>query len=627
MKNLNFKYVTLLQAIILLNIGVFSSNLKSQWVDMSNGLGTYNIIRTFYQSGTSIFAGTKYGIYLTINNGVSWNPMNNGLQVPVSSINSITSNGVFMFVTTGDGIYRSSNNGSNWIFSGLSIGPTLNTIFSKNAILYVGTAIGAYASSDNGVNWNYIMGLDGLYITSFTSIGNNIFASYGYTSGGVTLSTNNGNNWVIVNNGLPTTHRISTLATIGTTLFAALQGGGIYFTTNNGINWIATSNSLTTQYIRSLTTDGSNLIAGTGSGGVFFSSNNGERWIKKNQGFNSIPTYVYSLLIANNYIFSGIDSNKVWRRNFIDPLPFAPTLTTPANNSLGNTLNLNTVWRNSDYAYQYNFVLATDANFTNVIINDTTLIDTLKSISNLTPFTNYFWKVRARSNAGWGGFSSIYTFRTIGVPTQVILSSPLNNSINQSIDLTFKWFKSIDQIVTTKLSTNSVNDFYEPDVVSNYWFELATDASFSNTVLRDSSIIDTIRFISNLSTATDYWWRVKAKNQAGWSIFSWNFKFTTGTTGVRAIENSIPDKYELYSNYPNPFNPTTNIKFAIPKSSEVKITVYDILGNEAAVLVNEQLQAGTYQTDWDASRYSSGVYFYRIQAGDFTETKRMTLIK
>lgn len=626
MKKSNFKFFALLQVIILLNIGIFSSNLKSQWSEMSNGMGSYNVIRTFFVNGSNIFAGTNNnGVYLTTNNGVNWNPINNGLP-SASRIKSITYNGTYLFVLAGDAIYRSSNNGNNWVLCGQPNVPQLNTLFCKNTSLYVGTFIGAYVSTDNGANWNVIAGLNSYYIKSFTSIGSNIFASYGTFNNGVLLSTNNGSNWFTINSGLPT-NSISALTTNGINLFAAFSGDGVYFTTNNGSNWIATSSSLTTQYVYSLTSDGSNLVAGTGSGGVFFSSNNGERWIKKNQGFNSIPTYVYSLLIANNYIFSGIDSNKVWRRNFIDPLPTAPVIVSPANNSVGNLLNLNLSWRISEFAFDYNLVLATDPGFTNVILNDTTLIDTVKSISGLTPFTNYYWKVRGKSNAGWGNFSTPYNFKTMGVPTQVILASPLNNSINQSIDLTFKWFKSVDQIVMSKLSMPSPNDGYGPDIVSKYWFELASDASFTNIVLRDSSIVDTTKFISNLSTTTDYWWRVKAKNQAGWSIFSWNYKFTTGTTGIAVIGNIIPDKYELHSNFPNPFNPSTSIKFDIPSNTFAKLVIYDVMGREVKILVNEKLSPGTYQTSFEGSSLNSGVYFYRLITDGFSETKRMLLIK
>ena len=408
MKKSNFKFVILLQVIILLNISLLSSGLKSQWSETSNGMGTYNVVKSFFANVTNVFAGTISGIYLTTNNGLSWIPKNNGLPLPLRPIYSIASNVAYMFIgvgSTSEGIYRSSNNGNNWEFCCL-YGQPFPILSIKDANIYVGTGSGAWVSTNNGTIWNELMGLHNLSIGSFSSIGNNLFACTGFGfSNGVLLSTNNGSNWVWVNNGLPN-YRVFALTTIGSYLFAALEGGsGVYYTTNNGSNWIATNSSLTSGIVMSLTTDGTNLIAGTYQGGVFFSSNNGERWIKKNQGFNSVPTYVNSLLFSNNYIFSGIDSNNVWRRNFIDPLPLAPTLISPANNSIGKPLNLNFVWRMSEYSIQYNLVLATDVNFSNIVLNDTTIIDTLKITSNLTPFTNYYWKVKAKSNAGWGALS------------------------------------------------------------------------------------------------------------------------------------------------------------------------------------------------------------------------------
>ncbi|MFA5011669.1 MAG: exo-alpha-sialidase [Ignavibacteria bacterium] len=101
----------------------------------------------------------------------------------------------------------------------------------------------------------------------------------------------------------------------------------------------------------------------------------------------------------------------------------------------------------------------------------------------------------------------------------------------------------------------------------------------------------------------------------------------TGNVGIKNISTEVSSEFSLEQNYPNPFNPTTNIKFAIPRASSVKISVFDATGREVKVLVNEQLQPGTYQADWNASAYSSGVYFYKLSAGDFLETKRMILLK
>ncbi|NOS86408.1 MAG: T9SS type A sorting domain-containing protein [Ignavibacteria bacterium] len=89
----------------------------------------------------------------------------------------------------------------------------------------------------------------------------------------------------------------------------------------------------------------------------------------------------------------------------------------------------------------------------------------------------------------------------------------------------------------------------------------------------------------------------------------------------------VPKNFELTQNYPNPFNPSTTIEYSIPKDAIVALKIYDVLGKEVATLVNDQKAAGTYILNWNASNFSSGLYFYRITAGEFTETKKMFLVK
>jgi hypothetical protein len=98
-------------------------------------------------------------------------------------------------------------------------------------------------------------------------------------------------------------------------------------------------------------------------------------------------------------------------------------------------------------------------------------------------------------------------------------------------------------------------------------------------------------------------------------------------TGVNPVSGITPEVFSLKQNYPNPFNPVTSIKFEIPKSDFVSLKVYDVLGNEIAVLVNVNLAPNTYEISWDANRFASGIYFYKLEAGNFTETKKMMLIK
>ena len=109
-----------------------------------------------------------------------------------------------------------------------------------------------------------------------------------------------------------------------------------------------------------------------------------------------------------------------------------------------------------------------------------------------------------------------------------------------------------------------------------------------------------------------------------WSL---DFQITTTPIGIQNTSNEIPAGYSLSQNYPNPFNPATNITFSIPVSTNVKLSVFDMLGREVGTLVNEDLNAGTYNADWNASNYSSGVCFYKIETSNFSETKKMILIK
>ena len=114
-------------------------------------------------------------------------------------------------------------------------------------------------------------------------------------------------------------------------------------------------------------------------------------------------------------------------------------------------------------------------------------------------------------------------------------------------------------------------------------------------------------------------------------IFAWThgrsaFKTQYVTTNITNI-NSLSEEFKLYQNYPNPFNPVTNIKFSIPGNSSVRLKVYNILGKEIGVLVNERMKAGTYQISFDASKLASGIYYYKLTSNNFSDTRKMIFIK
>ena len=115
--------------------------------------------------------------------------------------------------------------------------------------------------------------------------------------------------------------------------------------------------------------------------------------------------------------------------------------------------------------------------------------------------------------------------------------------------------------------------------------------------------------------------------QHGWLTGDYgNICNYTGTTGVENNDSS-PNDFSLKQNYPNPFNPNTVIRYQLPVASQVSLKVFNVLGNEVAILVNDHKPAGNYTVDFNAANLSSGVYFYSLTAGSFTETRKFILMK
>jgi hypothetical protein len=106
----------------------------------------------------------------------------------------------------------------------------------------------------------------------------------------------------------------------------------------------------------------------------------------------------------------------------------------------------------------------------------------------------------------------------------------------------------------------------------------------------------------------------------------YNYTITNTTTGVELTEQ-IPISYQLYQNYPNPFNPTTRIRYQVPERARVTLKVFDILGNEIVKLVDEEKETGIYEVEFNGSGLASGLYFYRIKADDYTDTRKAILVK
>jgi hypothetical protein len=201
-----------------------------------------------------------------------------------------------------------------------------------------------------------------------------------------------------------------------------------------------------------------------------------------------------------------------------------------------------------------------------------------------------------------------------------------------------------DRIIS--MSDSLAWDIIHGDSVDNYHIQIDDDSTFSSCeidetliFLKDTTSADLLYSVmlgdligsNNLVEGEKYYWRIKPNYTFGLPT-----AFTKPASSfwfgyVNAMEddkgNAIPKEFSLQQNYPNPFNPVTQIKYALPKSTHVKIELYDVLGRKIIVLVDDQKPAGYYTLEFNAGHLASGVYIYRIQAGNFVRSKKMLLIK
>jgi hypothetical protein len=132
-------------------------------------------------------------------------------------------------------------------------------------------------------------------------------------------------------------------------------------------------------------------------------------------------------------------------------------------------------------------------------------------------------------------------------------------------------------------------------------------------------------FVDNtLTTPGPYHYRLRQVDNDGLTNYS---QVVSVNVSALAITETVPYEFKIYQNYPNPFNPTTTIKYEIPKTSFVSLKVYNLLGQEVAILVNEKQEAGSYDMHFDGSKLASGIYLYSLQTGSFLSTKKLLLLK
>jgi hypothetical protein len=300
--------------------------------------------------------------------------------------------------------------------------------------------------------------------------------------------------------------------------------------------------------------------------------------------------------------------SNAWNFTTISAAPTAPTLISPANGAVSQATTLTFSWNPAPGATTYRLQVSTNSAFSTTVFDDSTLTSTSRQIGSLANNTTHYWRVRAKNIGGTSAWSNAWSFTTIiAAPTAPTLISPANGAVNQSTTLTFSWNPAAG--------------------ATTYRLQVATNPAFTTTFFDDSTNTTTSRQIASLTSSAAHYWRVRAKNVGGSSDWSNIWSFTTGTTSVSERGKATPTDFSLNQNYPNPFNPSTTILYALPKTTFVRLTVFDPLGKEVETLVSTIQAAGEYEIHWNASSLNSGVYLYRLQAGNFVEVKKMILLR
>lgn len=335
---------------------------------------------------------------------------------------------------------------------------------------------------------------------------------------------------------------------------------------------------------------------------------------------------IYYLLIASPYIFS-----QVTLTSSIDPVPgdiqyFVKADTTGINpgnagpNQVWNFTNLvktdssEVMWvAASSTPYYSNFPQSTMAAID-------TCYDYFKMSNSLTEYVGYYSHGTA---VPFSNFESILSFPFSYNST---MSDNFGALIPENGDIVIR----TGTVSAIADAWGTINTFY---------------GSFQNALrvkevitIRDSSTTYNIVLHEDFIT---YDWYVPGRKFSVFSInyFTISFLDFTQTSkgvsynpqstliGITPISTTVPDNFKLFQNYPNPFNPSSKIKFQISNSGDVKLTIFNDIGKEMTTLVNEPLNPGTYQVQWDASNYPSGAYYYRLSEGDFIDTRKMILVK
>lgn len=552
----------------------------------------------FANANEGAVCGSRGEVWVTKDAGATWtktqNPYNTSLYA--LGLNPATKR----LVTAGNGgvISTSADWGTNWSMISTSITVQLlkriqflnaNTGYAVGGSAVTADSLGEIVKTTNGgavwnklafnpkarvysqfwldekIGWIGVAGANGIYKT--TDGGTNFTATT--VTGMTSTPTWYEIKFVDANNG-----------------YAVGQSGNIVKSTDGGLTWTSLVSPFGTTIIYSMHVfDVNNLIAVGGSGKGYRSTDGGATWTALSLGTGSL--YYVSFVDKNlglicgssGVLYKSTDGGASWN-----------LLTTGSTSTLyaARFQDQKIGWFAGSGGSIY---YTTDAGAT------WTKVKTFLSSSTVYDIAikdGYIWLTN-------DGGAIVRNFSDPGaIPVEL---TSFTASVNgNSVKLNWQ----------TATEVNNKGYFVERKNGNSNWESIAFINGKGNSVnISEYSFIDKPAVLGNYS------YRLKQVD----------FDGTIDYSGIVEVNMTAPSSFMLNQNFPNPFNPATTIRYSVPQASKVTVKVYDMLGKEVASLVNETKQAGNYEVVFNASQLSSGVYFYKMQAGSFTDTKKLTLIK
>lgn len=633
--------------------GVYqTTNGGVNWTQVNGGLTDLAVqtLAISNSSPTTLYAGCiTGGIFKTTNSGANWTQVNTGITELGKTVQAIAvkKNDPNTAVTclfdgvnnATTGVYKTTDGGTSWGAATTGIGDNKNFLSmatnpGQPNTLYLGSSFSSspllgvhiYKSFNFGSTWIDISdGMDTSYVTTADPIraisistidSNTVFIGrfFNSTNGGPWLTTNAGANWFRILGGLPTTGLIRSVKIkpgSNTEFYIGGNGagaviGGVLRTTNAGTNWLSFNSGAmdSTKTIRSLnfrTTPDITLYAGAAAGTI-----------------GSTPTGVFAYTFVppppppNKALLlptPGVNTNYVM-------IPYASSMagitsvTIEGWMKIGSLSTNNTLFNKGGSSFDYQLGVTTTGN---PFFRAQSVITTCTTIT----LTAGVWTHLAATCDG----STVKFYRNGVMVYSQTGSSPLGATATEMRIGRGGSDPGSGDIEELRLWSVVRS---QGQIDSNKCIKYPSAFIGSNTGLKglwhfDSTFVDSING-----------WNGTALGTVGFDTTSFPIPGADCTihyNGITQNGNLIPTRFSLEQNYPNPFNPSTTIKFGLPKGEFVEIVLYDVIGRKVATLLSEPKQPGTYEIKFDAQNLATGVYFYKITAGDFTAVKKMLLIK